>query len=253
MSKKDAMKKEKAMYIYVVVTEKDTYYAGHHGHFLHDAVKFEQITGERCLMVPFHEFNMQTVNEYNPRAIFVSGFHQNFQNLDIASFYGLNDVYHNAEVPIFGICGGHQLMASCYNHDITKLERLYDEPIQRVNPEEADGPYYYIDSTYFYTANGFYSLKKMKEDPLFHNLPETMVMACFHYAEVKKLPDEFELIASTKHCKIEAMKHKTKPLYGTQFHPERYEGSYMDGKKMLENFAKIVDDYWGQKHKKLKE
>ena len=40
------------------------------------------------------------------------------------------------------------------------------------------------------------------------------------------------------------MKHKEKPLYGLQFHPERYEEPFFDGKKILENFEEIVQEFW---------
>ena len=72
----------------------------------------------------------------------------------------------------------------------------------------------------------------------------TVTMRCSHYCEVKKLPKGFELLASSDHCRIEAMRHKHKPLYGTQFHPEAYDEPFLHGKRLLENFAAIVDEFW---------
>ena len=40
------------------------------------------------------------------------------------------------------------------------------------------------------------------------------------------------------------MRHKTRPMYGTQFHPESYAGPWLHGKKLLSNFAAIVKDFW---------
>lgn len=37
--------------------------------------------------------------------------------------------------------------------------------------------------------------------------------------EVKSVPSQFELLASTKGCRVAVMKHKT--IYGVQFHPEQ--------------------------------
>ena len=47
-----------------------------------------------------------------------------------------------------------------------------------------------------------------------------MMLRCAHYCEVKKLPPGFELLASSGHCRIAAVRHRDRPLYGTQFHPE---------------------------------
>jgi GMP synthase (glutamine-hydrolysing) len=41
-----------------------------------------------------------------------------------------------------------------------------------------------------------------------------------HGDHVSTLPDEFNLIASTKSAPIAAMEHSQKPIYALQFHPE---------------------------------
>ena len=93
-------------------------------------------------------------------------------------------------------------------------------------------------------ANGFFPIKQVKKDALFHGLSENMIMKCSHYCEVKKLPPDFEILATSEHCKIEAMRHTNRPLYGTQFHPEAYEPPFSYGQKILKNFAEIVDCFW---------
>lgn len=76
-----------------------------------------------------------------------------------------------------------------------------------------------------------------------------MYLKCLHYAEIKKLPENFDVLASSEHSKIEAIKHKQKTLYGFGFHAEKFEMPYMDGKKILENFSNIVNDFWEKKEK----
>jgi GMP synthase-like glutamine amidotransferase len=66
-------------------------------------------------------------------------------------------------------------------------------------------------------------------------------MACeFHMREVKKLPRDFVLLASTEDVPIQACRHKTRCIYGTQFHAENYCDYYPDGRKVVENFFKIA-------------
>lgn len=39
---------------------------------------------------------------------------------------------------------------------------------------------------------------------------------------------------------MEAIRHKEKPLYGTQFHPERYDQDHRDGETLLLNFLRVA-------------
>ncbi|RLG94482.1 hypothetical protein DRO37_05455 [Candidatus Bathyarchaeota archaeon] len=58
-----------------------------------------------------------------------------------------------------------------------------------------------------------------RDDPLFEGLNGTIIVDEGHYCEIKWLPAEFELLASTDECIIQAMRHKSRPLYGVQFPP----------------------------------
>lgn len=240
------------MYIYVLVEEKEEYYregAGSNSGRI--KAHIEEASGERCLIVPFEEFDMKAVKELNPRAITMSGFGNHWQTYRVESFLGMDEVLHNADIPIICFCGSHQLLAYSFNKDLKNTALLEDEPMRKMVPEEdlprrgKNSPRF--DVSDYYIADGFFPVRKIKDDPLFAGLPDIMYMRCAHYCEVKQLPKDFEILASTGHCKIEAMKHTSRPLYGTQFHPELYAEPFFDGKKLLENFAAIVDAFWSDK------
>ena len=234
------------MYLYMTVTEAEPYYAsGPSGGI---KARLEQASGERCLIVPYREMSLALVEELRPRAIAMSGFGGHFQSRDIAWFYGADEVLHNANVPILCFCGSHQLLGYCYNHNLRRLKQLRDLPMRKLKPNEhwprrAGGDPAYDISGHF-VAEGFFPIRQLKTDALFADLPKTMIMRCSHYCEVKQLPAEFEILASSDHCRIEAMRHKTRPLYGTQFHPEAYAEPFLHGRTLLKNFAAIVDAYW---------
>lgn len=56
-----------------------------------------------------------------------------------------------------------------------------------------------------------------------------------HGDTVYELPDEYETLAHTENCPIAAFRHKKRPLYGLQWHPEVVHT--INGMKMLKNFV----------------
>jgi para-aminobenzoate synthetase len=98
-----------------------------------------------------------------------------------------------------------------------------------------------------FVAEGFYLIRRVKDDPLFAGLPEVTMMRCWHYCEVKELPPSFELLATSGYCRIEAMRHRARPAYGTQFHSGAYEAPFLDGRVLLRNFAQIVEEFWASR------
>jgi GMP synthase-like glutamine amidotransferase len=67
-----------------------------------------------------------------------------------------------------------------------------------------------------------------------------------HYDEVCDLPDDFEVLASTEACSVQAFGHKVRPVWGLQCHPEV---DVATGKKFLEDLVAVGfkgRDYLGQ-------
>ena len=239
------------MYFFVAVQDRRSYYA--QGPAGRNKARLEQSSGERCLIVPYQELDLRLVENLRPRAIVMSGFGGPFQTMKVGWFRGIDEVLHQARLPILCICGSHQLLGFSFNRDLRRVKRLVDEPMRRIRPTEdfprrAQGDSKHDLSPYFLT-DGFFPITRIKPDPLFKGLPRRMMLRCAHYCEVKKLPPGFELLASSGHCRIAAMRHRDRPLYGTQFHPEAYERPFFHGRTVLENFARIVRDFWDGKDK----
>jgi len=237
------------MYIHVCVQERESYYAS--GPEGRTKVRLEQASGERCVIVPYQEFDMRVVRELSPRAIAMSGFGGHFQSRKVKWFLGMSEVLHDAHMPMICFCGSHQLLGFSFSRDLPKVKQLKDQPIRKLRlsedlPRRAQNDPQY-DLSPFFVADGFFPIRKIQEDPLFHGLQDPMIMRCSHYCEVKSLPHGFELLATSGHCRIEAMRHRERPLYGTQFHPEAYERPFFDGRKLLDNFADIVRSFWKNK------
>lgn len=69
---------------------------------------------------------------------------------------------------------------------------------------------------------------------LFKGMEQTTV-GRYHSWIVRDLPDELKITAATADGVIMAVEHRSKPVYGVQFHPESYIST--DGEEILRNFT----------------
>jgi GMP synthase (glutamine-hydrolysing) len=115
-----------------------------------------------------------------------------------------------ADIPILGICAGHQFMARFYGGEVKPS----------VIPEF-----------------GKTTLTILKDDDLFKGVPKQSIVWESHNDEVTRLPNGFLHLGESETCKIQAMRHPTKPFYGLQFHPEVEHTEY--GEQIFQNFIGI--------------
>ena len=84
-------------------------------------------------------------------------------------------------------------------------------------------------------------LKISNHDDLFKDIPSEITVWASHNDEVKRVPDNFEIIASSPTCPVEAVRCKDRPIYAVQFHPEVEHTEY--GAEMFQNFLNIIAEY----------
>jgi GMP synthase (glutamine-hydrolysing) len=113
--------------------------------------------------------------------------------------------------PILGICVGLQLMTVHFGG--------------KAGP--SDIPEY-----------GLSRLKVIGEDDLFKGVPREFLVWESHNDEVK-VASVFNVLAMSENCRIQAVKHVEKPLYGVQFHPEVNDTEH--GQDILRNFVNVVN------------
>ena len=117
--------------------------------------------------------------------------------------------YFAGKIPIFGVCLGHQSIAQVFGGDVVRAERLMHGKTSEINH---DGETIFKDIKNPFTATRYHSLIVKKET----------------------LPDCLEVTAWTDENEIMALRHKTLPIEGVQFHPESIMTSF--GKDLLMNF-----------------
>lgn len=116
------------------------------------------------------------------------------------------------DIPILGVCLGHQAICRAFGASVTYAGRL---------------------------MHGRQSEVRLDTDcPLFAGCPESMPAARYHSlaADAATLPPELKVTALADDGEIMAVQHREYPIYGVQFHPESVMTP--DGERMLRNFLK---------------
>ena len=117
-------------------------------------------------------------------------------------------------VPILGVCFGHQLMAHAFGAEVVKDGRHVLEMVKTT---------------------------VLEDDPLFERLPRSLMLLESRYEVVKSLPEGFGLLAKSATSMIAAIKRPGRPLYGVQFHPERFTRENPEGNQVVGNFVRLLE------------
>ncbi len=112
--------------------------------------------------------------------------------------------------PILGICAGHQFIARYFGGEVKPALVPEFGKIELI----VDG-----------------------EHPLFDGVPDRSTAWASHNDEITRVPKNFEVLAHSEGCEVEAIAHKDKPIFGLQFHPEVEHTEF--GVRIFKNFVKI--------------
>ena len=201
--------------------------------------RLEQLTGHPVLTMHYADACPVTVNTVDPQAIIITGSPDPWPTIRVSDLYGLNDLLHTTKIPLLAICQGHQLIGHSFNRDLHKVRRLPDEPMRKCRPGEPDTGAVKGHPGYYY-ADAFVEADILRADPIFAGLGRRVRVRESHRCEIKKLPRGFSHLATSTECTYEMIRHGARLLYGMQFHAERWERPYMDGRTILVNFFQMV-------------
>jgi anthranilate synthase component 2 len=116
-------------------------------------------------------------------------------------------------VPILGVCLGHQAIGAAFGGNVVRAAKLMHGKTSEV---AHDGK------------------------TIFEGIPSTMTCTRYHSLIVQEegLPEDLEVSARTANGDtIMALRHRTLPIEGVQFHPESVLTSH--GRTMIANFLKM--------------
>ena len=117
------------------------------------------------------------------------------------------------DLPILGVCLGHQSIGAAFGGTVSGAMEIRHGKLSDIHHKVSD---------------------------LFEGLPETYRVVRYHSLAVRPddLPDDLVADAFTDDGEIMALHHKTRPVYGVQFHPESILTEH--GHALLKNFLDKV-------------
>lgn len=202
-------------------------------------LRLEAASGLPCMVLYYADVTLDQMESLGVKACVFSGYVTMLQEHPLESFAGVYEIARQGTMPMLGLCGGHQLLAELWApHNDKRLTKMAGYHMRKLRKGEPD-LCHTVDPGWF-TETGFRAIQIVKRDPLFKGLRSGFMVQEAHRNEVKKLPRDFVLLASTPDCRVQAYRHKSRTIYGTQFHPENYCDYYPAGKTVLENFFDIA-------------
>jgi anthranilate synthase component II len=114
-------------------------------------------------------------------------------------------------VPILGVCLGHQAIGQAFGGKVVRAKHVMHGKVSRIRHDRHG---------------------------VFNELPDGFIATRYHSLVVERgsLPECLQVSAESEDGEIMALRHRTLPVEGVQFHPEALLTEH--GHQMLENFLK---------------
>ncbi|MFZ5988324.1 MAG: aminodeoxychorismate synthase component I [Bacillota bacterium] len=172
-----------------------------------------EITGEMPVVIRNNQLKFEELKQIEYNNIIIS---PGPGRPDVLEDFGVCiSVLQQLDVPILGVCLGHQGIAHAFGGKVIHAPEAMHGRVSKVYHEG---------------------------HPLFEGIPVGFSVVRYHSLIVdKEIPPELQKIAWTEDDLIMGIAHKEKPIWGVQFHPESICTEY--GKNILKNYLSMAEDY----------
>ena len=171
----------------------------------------KEMTDDEVITVRNDAITIDDIKKMNPSKIIFSPGPKHPKDSGICLEI-LNNTDELGNIPILGICLGHQAIGMNFGGEIKRLEN----PLHGKTSE----------------------ITVLSENSvLFKNLPKKFKVMRYHSLYVDDIPEALEVTAKSEDGVAMAVEHKSKNIFGIQFHPESIFTEY--GKNMIRNFLNI--------------
>ena len=166
----------------------------------------ESLKGEEIKIIHFEKFKLEQAEGFT-HIILTGGDYW----VNLRKFSEEVKLIRNSQTPILGICYGMQLIAKSFESDLKILKKL---------------------------NKGNTDVKILKENELFEKIPKEIKVFEYRQYAINNLGKNLKILAESEYG-IEVIKHKTKKIWGVQFHPEVIFENQKVGRKIIKNFLRI--------------
>ena len=191
--------------------------------FTYNVVHYFEILGCEVVVKRNDEITLAEIKALDPSHIVISPgpCTPNEAGISLAVIAEFSD-----KIPLLGICLGHQSIVQHFGGKIVRAERV---------------------------MHGKTSMLAHTGKDLFVDCPLPLQVMRYHslLVEPASLPEVFDVTAWTEDAngqmaEIMAVRHRTRPVWGVQFHPESILSQ--DGLHVLQNFLQITSACFGLKN-----
>jgi len=170
--------------------------------------QIERIAGERLRVVRNDAFEPEALIAERPRAIVISP----GPGTPARAGRIIDLIRANDSIPLLGVCLGHQAIGEAFGAHVIR------------------GPV---------PVHGKVTEVLHRGERLFADCPSPLQAARYHslILERDSLPDEFSVDAESRDGAVMAVSHKSRPIFGIQFHPESYGTT--GGDHLIRNFLEV--------------
>lgn len=154
-------------------------------------------------LVPF-DISYEELQKLNPKGIIFSGGPSSIYNSDAPM--PENKIF-DMNLPILGICYGHQLIVNKYGGKIKRANKEYGSSVLTIDNDQ----------------------------DLLNGIGKSLRAWMSHGDEAEEIPSGFKVIGHTENAKAAAIASEEKSVYGIQFHPEVIHTE--QGTEILKNFV----------------
>jgi anthranilate synthase component 2 len=180
--------------------------------FVWNLVDYVSIFEPDTIVVP-NTIPLENMKQLNPDAIVISpgpGHPSNPKDIGTCL-----EIIRESKVPLLGVCLGHQAIAVAFGGEVA---------------HSPSGPLHGKTSLIHHNGNSIYQ-----------GLTNPLAGGRYHSLAITRLPHELEATARTDDGIIMGLRHRQRPIFGLQFHPESVLTP--DGLQIIENFLKLARVY----------
>ena len=182
--------------------------------------------GARVEVAHFLDLDEAALKARAPRSVVLSPQSEPWWTYDAGDLGRLTGLIRGLDVPVLGVCGGHQLLAMAYGGEVAPIR------------DKAEGESY----AGMFKEKGTISIRVERADPLLAGIEvgAHRSVHAWHTEEIKRLPPGFVLLATGRVSRFQMIRHADRPLYGVQFHPESSRATDPVNERILLNFLRIA-------------